>query len=98
MCYVVIEKSSSYIPTSKLVRSCSYGQISLKTSVALFTKFLRSIVLLRKNSRFCSFSQKILPEYLRVKYVVLYDSSNPLVSVESCSLFTFDVSIYNNYQ
>ena len=28
-CY---EKSSSYIPPSKLIRSCSYGQISHRTS------------------------------------------------------------------
>ena len=27
-----MEKSSFYIPTSKVIRSCSYGQISLKTS------------------------------------------------------------------
>ena len=27
-------KSSSYIPTSKVIRSCSYGKISLNTSNA----------------------------------------------------------------
>ena len=33
-------------------------------------KFLRSIMLVRENLRFCSFSQKFLQEYLRVKSVV----------------------------
>ncbi|XP_078342023.1 uncharacterized protein LOC144617636 [Crassostrea virginica] len=33
-------------------------------------KFLRSIMLVRENLRFCSFSQKFLREYLRVKSVV----------------------------
>ena len=31
---VAMEKSSSYIPTSKVNRSCSYRQKSLKTSIA----------------------------------------------------------------
>ena len=30
----IMEKSSSYIPTSKVIRSCSYWQILLKTSNA----------------------------------------------------------------
>ena len=29
---VAMEKNSSYIPTSKVIRSCSFGQISFKTS------------------------------------------------------------------
>ena len=32
--YVAMETSSSYIPTLKVIRSCSYEQISLKTSNA----------------------------------------------------------------
>ena len=34
LCYVAKEKKNSYIPTSKVIRSCSYGKISIKTSNA----------------------------------------------------------------
>ena len=53
-------------------------------------------MLVRENLRFCSFSQKFLREYLRVKSVVTLRQFQP--SRKSCSLFTFDVSIYNKYQ
>ena len=35
-----MEKSSSYIPTSKVNRSCSYGQMSLRASNAFNLAFL----------------------------------------------------------
>ena len=44
-------KSSSYIPTSKVIRSCSYGKISLKTSNA-FESSISNEMLIYANELF----------------------------------------------
>ena len=72
---LILTTDSSFHP----IKTIGWGRVWPVNSICLillgtsgpFHKVIRSIMLVRENLRFCSFSQKFLREYLRLKSVVI---------------------------